>query len=271
MSRLNGRRLAASLGAVLGLGVLALMACRPAPRQNTIDDLLGPRANTPPPASAGACHFDLSGEKADTVFVVLGLLNEYLGRHILEDDDLVERFFCNEHDTAAFFRRTLARLAREQGLDPAVREETAQECLLFYRSKAIADRLNSCYRFQATGGTAAPGTDGTYRRVAEASLGMELFRRGGRAEWTFGVGRTDSNFYRRRALAYLSGAWARYGRDGDFVFANSQEKARLIASLLSDLGCQRVRLESNVGFIPQTNWVHFEPTDEVKAWFGKTW
>jgi hypothetical protein len=264
------RGLVAICAAVL---LLALVRCRQAPPASPSDGLdwmLGDRALTPAPSSNGSCNLDLVGDKGDTVFVVLGLLDEYLGRGFLEDDDRVERFYCDEHDKAALFRRLIVRLAQEQGLDPTIRDETIQGCLIAYHSKAIADRLNSCYSYQMTSGTIAPGADGTYRRTATASLGDSLFLRSGLGAGR-GNGLADEAFHRRRALAYLAGAWNRYGRGADFGFANSHDKAALIAELLSHLGCQGVRLETITGGAPNANIVHFEPTAEVKTWLEKTW
>ena len=62
----------------------------------------------------------------------------------------------------------------------------------------------------------------------------------------------------------IAGAWARLGRGSEFVFANAQEKVKLVAQLLSYLGCENVRLESDFGFIPQTNVLRFEPSAEVR-------
>lgn len=234
------------------------------------DRLLAARARTPPPSSNGTCSFDLTESKADTVFFVLGMLNEYLGRNIVEDEDRVEEFFCNEAETARLFRRDIVRLAAEQGLDPTIRDETIQVCLVMYHSKAIASRLNSCYRYQASSGEVVQGSDGTYRRVAKPSLEMQLFMRSGHGSTTE-HGWPEEVFYRRRALAYLAGAWSRYGREGDFVFANAKDKANLVAQLLMALGCHGVRVESTFGLIPQTNTVHFIATDEVREWLQKTW
>jgi len=116
----------------------------------------------------------------------------------------------------------------------------------------------------------AQASDGSYRRTANASLGRQLFMRSGHGSGT-GNGLPDEVFHRRRALAYLAGAWLRYRRGSDFGFANTQEKARLVAQLLADLGCRDVRLESTFGSIPQGNMVHFQPTKEVEDWLNRTW
>jgi hypothetical protein len=57
----------------------------------------------------------------------------------------------------------------------------------------------------------------------------------------------------------------------DLIFANSLKKAALISQLLDDLGARDVRVESTVGFIPQTNMVHFTPTPLIAEWLGQTW
>lgn len=246
--------------AVVGLVCcIALAACRREPQG--IDARLRARAGTPAPSSDGSCAFDLTAGRAETVFYVLGYLDEYLGRNIMEDDDLVEGLFCNEREQAAAFRAILQRLAAEQGLDPTIREETRQECLVSFRSRPIAERLNSCYRYQLSSDSLAQGADGTYRRLGRGALDLALFMKRGAAS---AAGSLD----RERALPYIAGAWARHGRGDALAFANSRDKATLIAQLLTRLGCRDVRLESNFGYIPQTNILRFTPTGEVRQWMS---
>jgi hypothetical protein len=264
----GAQRCAVRRGFIALFVVSATVGCHQ-PRES--EGLLGARARTPAPSGTGSCDFDLAGDKADTVFFTLGLLNEYNGRGIVEDSDRVEGFYCNETNTARLFRRYLGRLAQEQGLNPAVREETVQQCLVSYYSKPIADRLNSCYRYQMTDQRLAQASDGTYRRTADPSLlASRLFARDS-ISFITEKGLSDEAFFRRRALAYLAGAWARYGRGNEFVFANAHDKATLVEGLLSDLGCSRISLESTYGLVPQANIVRFQPTDEVTEWLRKTW
>ena len=65
-------------------------------------------------------------------------------------------------------------------------------------------------------------------------------------------------------LSVIRGAYARYGRANAIGLANAHHKAVVLATLLGDLGCADVRVESNSGFVPQTNVVHFSPTAEVR-------
>src|SRR4029453_14011252 len=133
-----------------------------------------------------------------------------------------------------------------------------QECLVSFYSKAIAHRLNSCYRFTVTDQRREQGPDGTYRRTAAASLERGLFFRASAISALTERGLSDDVFFRRRAVAYLAGAWARFGHDQKFVFSNARAKADLIAVLLLDLGCRNIIVESTVGLTPQGNAVHFE-------------
>jgi len=218
------------------------------------------------PASAlgtGSCDFDLSGAKADTVLFALGMLDEYLGRQSVEHSDLIEGFYCNERATASLFRGVVNRLANEQDLDPAVREETVQGCLTRFYSKPITERINSCYNWTFTGSLGPRG------RNAIGSLDPRVL--GGGNQPAARDALIANPPLRRRALAYLAGAWARSGRDSVFVFVNAHAKAERIGFLLLHLDCGPVSIERFLETIPQGNTVHFRATDEVTTWLHKDW
>lgn len=186
------------------------------------------------------------------------ILNEYLGRNVMEDDDLVEEVFANEAPALPAFRRQLARLSTEQGLEPATESplDGGQGGQIVFRSRSIADRINSCFRYQMTNGSATQAPDGSYRRYGKAQAPLS---------YVFFVN------HRRRALAYIAGAWIRYGQEGTFQFANSLDKATLIAHLLTDVGCLPVSLETIFGYIPSTNILRFTPTTELRESLAKPW
>jgi hypothetical protein len=251
----------------LMVGTSLAVGCR---QPGNVDRPLASVERTPAPASSGSCDFDLAGSQSDAVFYVLGVLSEYLGRRFVEGDDRVEVFYCDEKPLAALFQHQLTKLGADQGFDPEIRKELGPDCLITYRSRPISARLNSCYRYQLSTDVLSQGADGRYKRTAEASLSMQLFLRNGHGATT-SKGWPDEVFHRRRALAYIAGAWARYRRGADFVFANAQDKSKLVAQLLTNLGAHDVRLESTFGLIPQANIVHFQPTDEISEWLQKVW
>jgi hypothetical protein len=243
-------------------------SCR---RQTAGEEITSRIKPTPPPSSSGDCHFDLSGPKEVTVFRTLGMLDEYLGRHIAEDSDLVEHFYKNDSEpqAAEAFRRVTTQLATEQQMQPPAREDAAYH--IYFRSRTLAERLNSCYAYTVTNGSLFEGPGRVMLRATEGALPIELFKRSGEVRIDPAGGISDNVLYRRRALAYVSGAWRRYQRGADLVFANSQQKAALISNLLSDLGARHVTVESTVGVIPQTNMVHFTPTPLIAQWLAQTW
>jgi hypothetical protein len=249
--------------------VLALAFSSASCRQSAADEITSRINPTPPPSSSGDCHFDLSGPKEVTVFRTLGMLDEYLERHIAEDSDLVEHFYKSEPQAAEAFRRLATQLATEQQMQPPALEDTADH--IYFRSRTLAERLNSCYAYTMTNGSLHEGPNRVMLRAANGTLPIALFKRSGEVRMDPAGGISDNVLYRRRALAYVSGAWRRYQRGADLVFANSQKKAALIADLLHDLGARDVTVESTVGFIPQTNMVHFTPSPLIAEWFGQTW
>jgi hypothetical protein len=234
------------------LFTLIAVACRRSNAEQEVASATGPRTEP-------ECRFDVADGKNDTVFLVLGMLDEYLGRQFVEDDDRVERFYPHEQQVAEVFQRLLVKLAKEQGLQEEARKEVVAGGLVFFYSRQIADRLNSCYTYQLSTGSMVPGSDGKYKRAASGSLQMSLFMKSARER------ASDELLSRRRALAYITGAWLRYGRGSDLVFANAHDKAMLIAQLLTMLGCRNVRLESTFGQIPQTNTVRFDPSEELSS------
>ncbi len=202
---------------------------------------------------AGECEFDLSAARAESVFYVLGMLNDYNGRDVVEGADYVEHLYCNEGPLIDEFRSALERLAKEQGLRAPV-EARPQDCLTLFSSSELAARLNSCYRYEFTDDQSVGRPDGPgRRRLASGAFNFGLLYRNG------GVDRV-------RARAYLAGAWRRWGADGQFRFANASEKAEGIAMLLSQLGCSSVSVEHTVGMIPGGWTVRFIPTAEVSSW-----
>lgn len=253
---------------IQALAVIALCGCAAAACRRAVspEEIRREWERIPPLSSTGQCDFDLRGDKTDTVFTVLGALEEYNGRQIVEHASHIERFYCNEPGVSRWFRDLLSRLADEQGINSGIRTETYQDCLTSYVSPPIAKRLNSCYRYTFTADSAVVwpyGTSMILGRMTWGTLSIDLFLRGPEPidnERAL----PDSVFYRQRAVAYVAGAWARYRYGPEFRFANSQAKVQLLARLLTYLGCLNVRVQSDSGLIPQTHWIAFEPPEEIK-------
>lgn len=247
MWRMNRQRLAGWIAAM----TIGCSGCTPS---NPVGEPRGPTQTAVDGSrSTGACDFDLLDTKAEAVFYVLGLLNDYNGRSVVEGGEEVEYLFCDEAPLVDEFKAALARLTREQGLRAPT---TAQrgDCVTFFSSPELAARLNSCYLYDFADGQSVSSPSGVgRRRVSSGSLNFSLFFRDGEVD-------------RARAHAYLAGAWRRWGHDGRFRFANSREKAEGTAMLLRRLGCSSVAVTHTVGTIPGAWTVSFTPTAEVSRW-----
>ncbi len=205
----------------------------------------------PTDSSSAETRVDLSGRKGETVFFVLGMLDEYLGRTFVEDSDRVESFYCSEHVPAFVFRAYLDRLVREQGLHPAVETQWRQGCLVSFRSKEVSAFINQFYSYELSGSVRAVVGE-ERKRSATASLSWEQLEGRDRA----------------LQLAYLAGAYIRYGSDGRIRFANASEKRDLVAKVLVELACTNIRTSSREG-LPHQNEVSFTPTGEVQNAFAQ--
>jgi hypothetical protein len=194
---------------------------------------------------AGPPMLDVSNSRRRTIFWLLGFYDEYLGRRIVSGaDDVVERFYCNEAGAARQFRRVLSRLAREQGLRDDVHERVYQECLTEFRSSEVRLALDSFYVDRRTTGMFVNGNE-----VITLRATLDMFD---------GMGRDAM-------LAYLSGAYQRYGRGNTIGFANAEHKADLIARLLTEVGATDVRRLTARDSIPNGNWVQFHASSDLMA------
>ena len=186
---------------------------------------------------------DWSDDHTETIFFLLGMLDEYLGRRVTEGDDRVESFYPGEMVPAFVFHADLNRLAEEQKLDAGVEIEWGDQGHVTFRSEVLPEVIDSFYDF----------TFGAYTTLN----GMKV--RSGWAKLTHDV---FEGHGQDAKLAYLAGAYFRYGSNGRYRFSNSSEKARLIARLLEEIGCENVETTSRAG-LPASNGVLFEPTQAL--------
>lgn len=200
--------------------------------------------------AAAQRRFDLTGSKADRVFFVLGMLMEHAGGRAAGAPDQVELFYCSEQPKVPLFTRVLRAMEAEQGLPADVREDTKQQCLTTVSSPSAASGLRTFY----------PRGYGSIDLAWFARAGAPVSDR-----------LAPADLERRRALAYVAGAWARHRADRTIVLTAGTSKADRLAALLKALGCANVRIESSVGYVPGSNTVHFEPSPEVSEWLRKAW
>ena len=196
--------------------------------------------------------FDVSGTRGTAVFWVLGALNEYLGRRTFAGGgEDVETLFCNEDKFVPRFRNMLGRLVREQQLADDLSESTVQGWLVTFHSQALAVRIDQLYRDRRpTGMFANPGR---HELVAlYVSRDILVTER------------------REHVVAYLAGAYQRFGQGDSIVLANAEHKARLIAEWLAQIGATNVRHETLRETVPNGNVVSFRASPAIRRALSQT-
>lgn len=178
------------------------------------------------------------------IFRILGMIDEYAGRVIVEDGDHIEHFFCNEHDQSLIFGEYLKMLATEMKINTVVQERIVQECLADLYSHELNEIINSYYKYKFN------TKSSNEKDTASAFISKDIFQE-------------DDT---KSRLAYLSGAYLRYGDGNSLTIYNARHKADLLVDLLKEVGCTDVVLDS-LDTIPVTSNISFHPTDETKEWF----
>jgi hypothetical protein len=185
----------------------------------------------------------------NTLFFLLGALDEYDGRAIIENGDVVERFYASEKEAAMTFEFYLRKFARECELECDVAVETDTSGAMVFRSRDLTALIDQCYTFDLdeSGYVTSAGEP----RVTIARMSMAAF--------------TERDWSAKRS--FLAGAYARFGRKGEFRLANAEHKALLIRDLLRELGCSNVELmRANPGYVPAIRVVRFTPTPAIDSW-----
>lgn len=184
-------------------------------------------------------------------FVVLGMLNEYMGRQIIEGGSTVERFFVDERPLANIFAKYLASYGQGLGADlGGISVVHANTGHAYVESTEMNTRVNALYRFEFEPDRFMTTPDGRKHRYANVALGIEDFP--AKRSMLYTSATMDSRF------SYLYGVLLRFGQDGMIVqMANASPKIELIERLLEEVGVEWVEHRYTVGGAPTCNRVAF--------------
>jgi|SRR6185369_4250349 len=194
-----------------------------------------------------------------TIYFILGCLDEYMGRAIIEKDvDSVESFYSSEVQASYVFEKYLKLLVAEESINTIIRKKISEGRHISFHSPELHERINNMYPhdFEKSQSRVIPNNnpEGTYVRLVETFVSMNIFNGQDKAA----------------KLSFLAGAYARYGHrfdDNKFVFrtANAGHKIDLIAELLKEFGCGDVIHErSDPKAVPMTHTLKFTASPEIK-------
>ncbi len=211
------------------------------------------------------------------MFVVLGMLDEYLGRTIMEGGEVVETFYPHERALVDQFTEHLRKASKTYEIAADIHLDEGPHGHISVRSRALTHMVDAFYLGDLSDlahgelphrqecirwtGSAARAGEKEFRRTLSASLDRRAFPAmvGG---FRFRPEQADPRF------SYLLGVYHRYGKATGFRFANSCEKAALVVSFLIELGCEQITHRMFFKGVPGTNVIEFEPTDDLRLFFG---
>ena len=203
----------------------------------------------------------------DPKYLVLGYLNEYLGRDLGQQSDdamgvvgltdptpaereqIVERFFVNEAHVVEGFCDGLRDWATIEGADFALDVIRSESGHTSVHSARATSAINVCY--------AESSLSGPFGR-AEIHEGMF-------PEWEW---RTPSKDCIDARFSYLMGCHRRFGNGVMFQFANASHKVDLLVWFLKQVGCPWTQVQTWNHTIPNLTRVHFEPTPTLARWLS---
>lgn len=192
-----------------------------------------------------------------TVFVILGYLDEYWGRQLIDVGDKIEHFYPEEVAAANSFERLLNVLRDERRLTTNIERRIDSQGHITFYSQEITALVDSYYELYYDGQTYGLA-NGKPQRFA--FLSYQVFK-------TLSSVRLESGDYDER-FSYLLGAYQRYGTDTTMRFANATPKAELVARLLREVSCEYVAWKFWQKGAPFINEIEFEPTDDLIDFFG---
>ena len=187
-----------------------------------------------------------------TIYAVLGFLDEYIGRTIAKDGEVVEHFWVKETEKADIFEKYLVRLIDEYNLSTSLRREISEGHTYFF-STELTQLIDSFYLKHYLTGTDAYGNP-AYTK------GPGVFKQN--------TGKISAAIFpsgdREAKISYLIGAHQREGEENRFLFANAYHKAQLVYQLVKELGSPSVVfVHPDPDKIPSCFQVAFEPTAEL--------
>lgn len=186
------------------------------------------------------------------LYYILGMLNEYMGRiNYIKNYDIVEFFYSHESAIAKRFYTLCNKLKKEKNINtffyrwPIFRKKNGW---IIYHSNKLKNFINLNYNFY---------------------IGMGSSKKNGKTYC--GILKEDifNKCSNEDKIAYLAGAYFRYGKNSSFDFANSYNKVKNIEKLLKDIGAKNIKVIINNGagikvmIVPTDYKIYFELNEEM--------
>lgn len=188
-------------------------------------------------------------------YVILGMLDEYLGRQILEGSPYVEGFYSNEADVIEHFLYWLDQLNVEHDLSDSYEIQGAPNSNRAVHSPALAPLIDSWYPHHF-GDRTFTDQDGKVHRLTDSEVDLTFFP-GKKPIGNFKSEEVDPRY------SYLYGAYIRYGQNSTITLANARSKVRVILQLLEDVECDWIEHRWSLKGAPTMHRIRFGPAPSL--------
>ncbi|WP_444996284.1 hypothetical protein [Aliikangiella sp. IMCC44359] len=196
----------------------------------------------------------------DIKFLVLGMLDEYMGRNITLGSNVVEHFYPNEGVVANIFADYLKSLASELNIETTIEIEKGEDRHLYVKSKEMSNFLISLYKSNTK--EASDFTDAEGKKWQQVNLEVDQSMFPEMKNRQFSNQEMDSRY------SYLYGAYIRYGKEGfKYRFANSSHKVKLVMNIIESLESDWVQMRKYLRGAPTTYEIEFGPSEVTKKFF----
>jgi hypothetical protein len=186
--------------------------------------------------------FSQTGKKQLNEFLILGTLNDYLGRTL----DPRRAHLLDRYDSYDSVMKSITDSLIKTTYPKTVYQETEIESNSI-SSTFLANRFNTFYNYGKSGSSTLDGRD-----ILVGTLKDNILQ------------------HEQEKMAFLAGAFLRFGSMSDtaycIIIANSMSKAKLCNDLLKEFGCKPY-YNIRVNYIPVGHDVFFHPSPKVLAYF----
>jgi hypothetical protein len=163
---------------------------------------------------------------------ILGMLDEYISRYDYYTgeprDSIVEHFYPNEQELAKHFFDLIKNYENETTTNFSIRQEVDAEGHTFFYSKTFSAFINSLYKLNS-------------KKLATLDRDLIL------------------GLNRKLKLAYLNGAYLRFGNGNEISIANGINKIKTIAIVMESLKIKNIKLyNSGPGSVPMDYVLTFD-------------
>ncbi len=203
----------------------------------------------------------------DPKYLVLGYLQEYMGRDIGPDQDeaagidvvsptaderlrRVETFFPSEESLVDGFCEALTSWAAITGVELRLEVERGPQGHVTVLDPAANRLINSCYASASRVGLRG-----------ELGIHEGMF-----PEWppVRSIEATQESVDAR--FSFLLGCHRRFGAGAEFLFSNSTHKLDLVVAFLQQIGCEWLETEWWTQTVPRLTKVRFTPSHLLAEW-----